>query len=251
MFNSIKEFIFPTIESEQSTDDPEISSLTGFFKDLLGIEEVVENETAHRDESSSISNHESQSVNQAIFSNDFLPSLTLKSSNILSSTMASDLRSYLPPLLKEAPVWDLLYSTQVHGISITTLYNNVKDAGPFLLVIKDEEDEIFGGFVNESLHISTGFYGDDTAFLFKVNKNQTQNEPLVQVWKATGENNYIMYADNNCIAFGGGSGRFGLWVDQELWNGHSEPCKAFGNSSLSKESEFRIENLEVFKFKMQ
>jgi hypothetical protein len=128
---------------------------------------------------------------------------------------------------------------------LSTLYRNSSDSGPCLVVLKDDDDGVFGGFVNQSIHVSTGFYGDDTSFLFKILDDES-----VKIWKTTGENNYIVFSDHNCIAFGGGSGKFGLWIDQELYNGHSESCKAFGNDKLSKQSEFKIQEMEIFKFKI-
>jgi hypothetical protein len=241
MFNSIKEFIFPTIEPDPLPEEPQVASLSGFFKDLLGIEQDMPQEPSTEEPELL---QDTMSDKQLIFSNDFLPTLTIKSC-IITFDMAAEIRSHLPPLLKEAPVWELFYSTQVHGISLSTLYNNSAEAGPCLIVLKDDDDGIFGGFVNQSIHVDTGFYGDDTSFLFKVLPDHT-----IKVWKATGENSYITYSDHNCIAFGGGAGKFGLWIDQELYNGHSESCSAFGNDKLSKQSEFKIDTLELFRFKI-
>ena len=113
----------------------------------------------------------------------------------------SQLRNHLPPLLKEASTWTLLYSTNQHGISLSTLYRLTSGAGPLLIVIKDEFDDIFGAFVSESLHIQTGFYGDGSCFLWKYTDTSEDN---LSVYNATGDNGYLIYSEAHCIAFGGG-----------------------------------------------
>ncbi len=98
----------------------------------------------------------------------------------------------------------MLYSTNQHGISLSTLYRLTSaHEGPLLLVIKDEFDDIFGAFASESLHIQTGFYGDDSCFLWKYEPEAPQGKKL-SVYKATGDNNYLIYSEAHCIAFGGG-----------------------------------------------
>ncbi len=143
----------------------------------------------------------------------------------------------------------MIYSTDQHGISLTTLYRDCESSpGPLLIVIKDEFDELFGAFASETLHVQTGFYGDGSCFLWKKRESSTEEECQIDVYKATGENNYLIYSEAHCIAFGGGSGRFGLWFDEELDHGHSEPSTAFRNERLSSEPDFHIQSIEIWGF---
>lgn len=44
------------------------------------------------------------------------------------------------------------------------------------------------------------------------------------------------------------SGHFGLWVDENLYLGRSSPCHTFNNCCLSETDDFRIMELEVWRF---
>jgi hypothetical protein len=79
---------------------------------------------------------------------------------VLDQTLSQLLHPFLPPIIKESNSVDLLFSIDRNGISLRTMYGNVEDKGPVLLVIRDDQDQIFGAFVNESLHPQEGFYGN-------------------------------------------------------------------------------------------
>ena len=42
---------------------------------------------------------------------------------------------------------------------------------------------------------------------------------------------------------------FGLWIDEELLHGRSQPVQTFKSPSLSSEKDFHINNLELWTFK--
>lgn len=44
------------------------------------------------------------------------------------------------------------------------------------------------------------------------------------------------------------SGHFGLWVDENLYLGRSNPCYTFNNCCLSETNDFRVMELEVWTF---
>lgn len=44
----------------------------------------------------------------------------------------------------------------------------------------------------------------------------------------------------------GGTGHFSIWLDGELLCGNSGLCDTFGSPCLSKESDFKILNLELW-----
>ena len=120
-----------------------------------------------------------------------------------------------------------------------------------MIVISDDSNSVFGAFCNETLQTHSGFYGDGSCFLWK------KQESHFKFFPATGQNTYFVYTEPHCIAFGGGysfslfitrSGKFGLWIDEALDHGHSTSCQTFMNEPLSKESEFRIQNMEIWSF---
>lgn len=77
-------------------------------------------------------------------------------SQILSETIAEGLRPSLPPRVRISPEWNLLYSLDQHGTSILTLFSQVsnglekRSGGGFVLVVRTEKGEVFGGYVSEA-----------------------------------------------------------------------------------------------------
>jgi len=55
---------------------------------------------------------------------------------------ASQIRLELPRKLRNATKWSLVYSSDQHGISMTTLYHRCKGKGPVVLAIKDTTDAV-------------------------------------------------------------------------------------------------------------
>uniref|UniRef100_A0A8C2XM77 TLDc domain-containing protein n=1 Tax=Cyclopterus lumpus TaxID=8103 RepID=A0A8C2XM77_CYCLU len=161
--------------------------------------------------------------------------------------------SFLPPLIfsqlcKELPPrtvgysWQLTYSTSRHGASLKSLYRKLRATdSPVLVVIKDALDEIFGAFLSHPLRLSETFYGTGETFLFMLH-------PRFKCFRWTGENSFFIKGDLDSFAIGGGSGHFGLWVDENLYLGRSSPCYTFNNCCLSETNDFRVMELEVWTF---
>ncbi|XP_071615997.1 TLD domain-containing protein 2 isoform X2 [Heliangelus exortis] len=107
-------------------------------------------------------------------------------------------------------------------------------------VLQDREfQEAFGVFSATPIHCSRGFYGTGETFLFSFS-------PQLKVFRWTGRNNFFLKGDADLLMVGGGSGRFGLWLDGDLHHGGSQPCETFGNETLSLREEFCIQDLEVW-----
>nr|XP_046268609.1 nuclear receptor coactivator 7 isoform X2 [Scatophagus argus] len=165
----------------------------------------------------------------------------VESSNILEA-------SHVRELCKELPArtvghsWQLAYSTSRHGASLKSLYRKLSATdSPVLIVIKDAHDEMFGAFLSHPLRLSETFYGTGETFLFMLH-------PRFKCFRWTGENSFFIKGDMDSFAIGGGSGHFGLWVDENLYMGHSSPCYTFNNCCLSETDDFRVMELEVWTF---
>uniref|UniRef100_A0A3B5MTF0 TLDc domain-containing protein n=1 Tax=Xiphophorus couchianus TaxID=32473 RepID=A0A3B5MTF0_9TELE len=147
----------------------------------------------------------------------------------------------LPPRTIGYP-WTLAFGTSKHGMSIKTLYRAMQGQDtPVLLVIKDSDGQVFGALASEPFKVSDGFYGTGETFLFTFN-------PEFEVYKWTGDNMFFIKGDMDSLAFGGGSGEFGLWLDGDLYHGRSHSCKTFGNPMLSKKEDFYVQDIEVWAF---
>ncbi|KFO79467.1 TLD domain-containing protein 2, partial [Cuculus canorus] len=146
---------------------------------------------------------------------------------------------HLPLRLTQQP-WRLLYSTAQDGFSLRTLYRcGAQPGSPALLLIRDTEAQAFGAFSATTICCSSSFYGTGETFLFSFS-------PELKVFKWTGRNNFFMKGDVDLLMVGGGSGRFGLWLDRDLHHGGSHPCETFNNETLSRREEFCIQDLEVW-----
>jgi len=121
---------------------------------------------------------------------------------VINNRIAEQIRTRIPALYKEAIHWKLLYSIDQHGLSLKTLYSNIKHAGPCVMAITTENNEIFGAFTSEPFDpsISNNYYGSGLSFIWKVNDHD--NVDFYQ--SMGGSNQYYMLADNHFIAMGGG-----------------------------------------------
>nr|XP_057945891.1 nuclear receptor coactivator 7 [Doryrhamphus excisus]XP_057945892.1 nuclear receptor coactivator 7 [Doryrhamphus excisus] len=165
----------------------------------------------------------------------------VESSHILEASHVRELCKELPPKTV-GHTWQLVYSMSRHGASLKSLYRKMSATdSPALVVIKDALDEIFGAFLSHPLRLSEAFYGTGETFLFMLH-------PRFKCFRWTGENSFFIKGDLDSFAIGGGSGHFGLWVDENLYLGRSSPCYTFNNCSLSETDDFRIMELEVWTF---
>uniref|UniRef100_A0A8B9K726 TLDc domain-containing protein n=1 Tax=Astyanax mexicanus TaxID=7994 RepID=A0A8B9K726_ASTMX len=112
----------------------------------------------------------------------------------------------------------------------------------FILIYQqDSVHTVFGGFLSHPLRPSDTFYGTGETFLFLL-------RPRFKCFHWTGENSFFIKGDLDSFAIGGGSGHFGLWLDETLYLGRSSPCYTFNNCSLSETSDFRVLELEAWTF---
>lgn len=140
--------------------------------------------------------------------------------------------------------WILVYSTFIHGMTLTTLYEKMRFyQGPSILVAQDNDGYIFGAFSTEYLHQNNHYYGTGESFLFRL-------EPKRTICPWSHENEYFIFGGIDSLAFGGGNtrGTFGLWLNQNFSRGSSYPCETFTNPTLSKQTDFVCRGIEVWGF---
>lgn len=150
-----------------------------------------------------------------------------------------------------------VYSSNIHGHRLRTLYNHCEFYENCFIIIRNELDEIFGAFCSSPLatrsQIRTWF-GTGESFLFTL-------KPQRQVFKWVGYQkfdqsqtksyeDYFIHANDLCLQFGGSQNGLdiGLDIDHELNEGHTKQCDTFANKSLSSNQTFQIIEIEVFGF---
>ncbi|CAH1117849.1 unnamed protein product [Phaedon cochleariae] len=146
------------------------------------------------------------------------------------------------PARAEGYAWTLVFSTSQHGFSLNSMYRKMyKLESPVLMVIEDTDNNVFGALTSCALHVSDHFYGTGESLLFSFT-------PDFKVFNWTGENLYFIKGNNESLSIGAGDGKFGLWLDGDLYIGRSESCKTYGNDPLTPKRDFVVKTLECWAF---
>ncbi|KAF9816970.1 hypothetical protein IEO21_03735 [Rhodonia placenta] len=150
------------------------------------------------------------------------------------------LRPHFPALARLPRSWSLLYSLDQHGISLKTLYARCQShTRGTLVIMRDSGDAVFGAWMGEGIHQSKGsYYGSGESFLWRLT-----SEKRLHIYKWTGKNDYVALCETEYLSFGGGEGRYGLYLDDTLIDGSSAWCPTFGNEPLCSTGPRQGENV--------
>jgi len=161
-------------------------------------------------------------------------------SEILSKDDILWLQSFLP-IRHHDEQFELAYGTDKHGISIRTFFSRLAGRSPCFLVIKDDRYNVFGAYTSDPWSPESNIhYGSGETFLFKLGANRKK-------FSWTRLNDFFMLSKDNFISLGSGNrGRFGLWIDEDLLYGSSNPCETFNNEPLSYDLDFKVLAIEVW-----
>ncbi|XP_018351332.1 PREDICTED: oxidation resistance protein 1 isoform X7 [Trachymyrmex septentrionalis] len=181
-------------------------------------------------------------ANSAIsLDNDVIVPDLIGTTEILSDEHREQLCHHLPARA-EGYQWTLVFSTSQHGFSLNSMYRKMaKVESPILLVIEDTEGNVFGALTSCSLHVSDHFYGTGESLLFRFT-------PRFQCFNWTGDNLYFIKGNNESLAIGAGDGKFGLWLDGDLYQGRTQSCSTYGNEPLAPREDFVVKTLECWAF---
>ncbi|XP_066493396.1 MTOR-associated protein MEAK7 [Tiliqua scincoides] len=166
--------------------------------------------------------------------------------SLLDIPSVAYLNSHLPSELRHT--WRLLFASQIHGESFTQLCGHIVNKGPCVLVLRDVDGYIFGGFSSCSWEVKPTFQGDNGCFLFTVS-------PSLAVFTYTGYNDHYMYLNHgqqtmpNGLGMGGQHDYFGLWIDSDYGKGHSKAkprCTTYNSPQLSAKENFTLDAMEVW-----
>jgi len=96
---------------------------------------------------------------------NIVSAITLDASKIINSHQFSQIVSCVPDIYQMLE-WRLLYSSVTHGTSFNNLMRRAKGASPFLIIVKDTNNNVFGAYGSEPLKFSQEYYGTGETFLF-------------------------------------------------------------------------------------
>jgi len=153
----------------------------------------------------------------------------------------------------EVQEWNLLYHSSLHGQSFNTFLGKVTNGdAQTVLIVKDTEGSVYGGYASQPWERHSDFYGDMKTFLFKL-------YPQASIFRPTGANKNLQWcainfsSENipNGIGFGGQPHHFGLFLSANFDHGHSFTCSTFTSPPLSKTNRFRPEVIECWGIQMR
>lgn len=173
---------------------------------------------------------------------------------LLTMQLAECLYEHIPATLRIPGVveWVLQYTPKAHGVSLATFYRNVAGCERTLVLVRDNEDHVFGGFAPEPWEPGQRFYGNGEAFVFSFGCIDTSlrvdNALKLRIYPWNGKDCFFMYSDHESVAMGGGSGGHAFSVRADLLRGSSVPTQTFGSPTLASAAEFAIRDFEVWAF---
>lgn len=144
--------------------------------------------------------------------------------------------------------WKLLYHSAIYGMSFNTFLGSTSNGeGPTILIIKDKDGYIYGGYASQPWERHGDFYGDLKSFLFQL-------YPKASIYKPTGANNNVQWCAANFssesipngIGFGGRVNHFGLFLSASFDVGQTFTCTTFGSPCLSKTNRIFPEVIECW-----
>ncbi|CAN8070406.1 unnamed protein product [Agarophyton chilense] len=174
-------------------------------------------------------------------------------SHALTPEHFADIISLGVPARFQESSLELVYSTNLHGISLHTLYHRSEKQSPTIIAIRDMQGKMFGCYASHPWKATaTRYYGSGECFVFGA-----EDEKAMTVFKWSRQNSYFQFTSNTFLAMGGGAGsHFAIWLDEDLLMGTTASCATFDSPPLTNASEveekssteFKIVALEVWAF---
>jgi hypothetical protein len=172
----------------------------------------------------------------------YLPKLDTPS-EILNNIQLKEIHTHLPYFHQYVSLYRL-FSISVDGSALKSLYKKCEGIKNSILIIKDDEGNVFGAYASDVFYPSSTFCGSPDSFLFTFYK-----EDKIHVYKSTEINNHYMYCDNEQICFGNTDDYFSLSLKNNLLDGYSKTTTTYQNKPLNDKDKFIIVKLEVWGFK--
>ncbi|KAE8892781.1 hypothetical protein PF005_g3817 [Phytophthora fragariae] len=149
------------------------------------------------------------------------------------------------PITSQLCRWFRIYSIEANGSSLETLLILAQKQSPTLLVVKDADGNVFGGFASDEWHRAFHYYGTGESFLFSFANSSTAGGFVKYQWSR--KNSYFMLCSDESLIMGGG-GNFGLFLDSDLSRGSSGACETYNSPPLTTSQDFSCVHVELWGF---
>lgn len=150
----------------------------------------------------------------------------------------------------------------------------------YVVIVRDAKGGIFGAYMSDAPRISKSYYGNGECFLWRTSKHASLPPPpsadttnlhrnttipsptstngssnggakgessRFKVYPYSGKNDYFILCEPTFLSLGAGDGHYGLWMNETLATGHSDPCPTYDNERLSDQGgKFDILGVEVW-----
>ncbi|KOB67382.1 Oxygen resistance protein 1 [Operophtera brumata] len=151
------------------------------------------------------------------------------------------------PARAQGYMWQLAFSTSQHGFSLASMYRKMQRVdSPVLLVIQDTDNNVFGALTSCALHPSEHFYGTGESLLFAFQRVEDRRHSPTQA-EDTDEHQQNK-EDKEVCTLSVLSGKFGIWLDGDLYLGRTQRCTTYGNEPLSTREDFVVKIMECWTF---
>ena len=171
----------------------------------------------------------------------YLPKLNIPS-EIFSTVQLKELHSKLPYYHQYTDL-KRVFSISVDGCALRSFYNKCESVNNSIIVVKDDEGNVFGAYASEAFSPKFTFFGTGECFLFTFYK-----ENKIHVYNSTGANDHYMYCDSDQVCFGCSDDYFSLALTNDFLKGYSKNTKTYDNEPLNKNDKFVIVKLELWTF---
>lgn len=222
------------IASEISYNDLIINSVVGIEKPFNEVVGLIENYEE-------LKNSKKITKDFDYFSPKVLN--TKKNDPLLSDFQRMEISRFIPNRFKNRD-WTLIYSTFEHGMLLSSMYNNMEDQGPFILIVKNSKGISFGAYLAVlSLTSKNKYYGGGETFVFTFKNKRFEH------YHWTNKNKFLVFSNDYSLYIGGGEDtKPALYMDEDLGRGSSSDCATFDSPCLSDEKDFKIFGVELWAF---
>ena len=113
-----------------------------------------------------------------------------------------------------------------------------------ILMITELNGTVFGAFCGTALEVAPMYSGSGETFLWTQDGSDGRETVTVYPWSRANDYFQMVHADQ--LAFGGGSGGFGIMVNGDLLTGSTRDCATFSSKPLVASLEFEVLRLDVW-----
>lgn len=124
-----------------------------------------------------------------------------------------------------------------------TFYLRTKNHKTYLLLIRDENKNIFGAYITDEIRNSQVFYESGETFIFTFYKSER-----IHYFNATGVNDLYIRTDEDSLSFGASNNKYSIFINGYFNSGYTDTTTTFKNPILTGCTQYKIMRMEMWAF---